>query len=67
MSDIIDYDFFRRKAQIGKLVIFVGAGVSRNVKGMPGGRSLYGKWRKKSAILNARIVQKKTLVPTAAH
>lgn len=36
MSDIIDYDFFRRKAQIGKLVIFVGAGVSRNVKGMPG-------------------------------
>lgn len=28
-------NLFREKAELGKLVIFVGAGVSRNVEGMP--------------------------------
>ncbi|MDE5757325.1 MAG: SIR2 family protein, partial [Allobaculum sp.] len=35
-SELLDYiDLFREKAEKGKLVIFVGAGVSCNVDGMP--------------------------------
>ncbi len=35
-SELLDYiDLFREKAEKGKLVIFVGAGVSCNVEGMP--------------------------------
>ncbi len=36
MEQLLDYiDLFREKAEKGKLVIFVGAGVSCNVEGMP--------------------------------
>lgn len=35
MNDNYKLDLFREKAQNNKLVIFVGAGVSRNVEGMP--------------------------------
>ena len=40
-QELLDYiDIFREKAEQGKLVVFVGAGVSCNVKGMPDWNSL---------------------------
>ena len=39
-------NLFREKAELGKLVIFVGAGVSRNVEGMPSWNELIQKMAK---------------------
>lgn len=49
-------NLFREKAELGKLVIFVGAGVSRNVEGMPSWNELIQKWLKQSTIRSASLV-----------
>ena len=45
-DEILKYiRFFRGKLQTDKLIVFVGAGVSRNVKGMPDWNDLIKKWQ----------------------
>ena len=40
-EDLLNYvTLFREKAEQGKLIVFVGAGVSQNVKDMPGWNDL---------------------------
>lgn len=46
-QDLFEYiNFFRDKAEQNKLVVFVGAGVSCNVKGMPDWKTLIGNMAK---------------------
>ena len=52
--------FFRQKANDGKLIIFVGAGVSRNVEGMPSWKQLIQEMAKSISYTKCETCSKKT-------
>ena len=63
-DDLLNYiSIFREKAEQGKLVIFVGAGVSCNVDGMPSWNTLIQKQLTIRGVVLAGIKQKTVKTP----
>lgn len=59
-KELIDYiDIFREKAELGKLVIFVGSGVSCNIDGMPSWSELVAKMAKEVGYSHCASCEKK--------
>ena len=60
-KELLNYiNFFREKANNGKLIIFVGAGVSRNVEGMPSWKQLIQEMAKSIGYTKCENCSKKT-------